>query len=60
MVGIQFQNGVVLTTEEIDDIHEKIKRVLKEELPVDCQTGEVLDYILSELKEKRKFWKVEL
>lgn len=59
-MAIQFKTGVVLSTEKIDDIHEKIKRVLKEELPEECQTGEVLDYILSELKEKRKFWKVEL
>ncbi|PKM61399.1 MAG: hypothetical protein CVU99_03365 [Firmicutes bacterium HGW-Firmicutes-4] len=60
MVGIQFSSGLVLTEAKINEVHEKIKKILKEELPEDCQTGEVLDYILSELKNKRKTWKVEL
>lgn len=60
MIAIQFKTGVVLTTDKINDIQEKIKRVLKEELPADGQTGEVIDYILLDLKEKKTFWKVEL
>lgn len=60
MPGIQFGSGRVLDKDIIDEVQEKIKRVLKEELPEDYQTGEVFGHIFLDLNKKRDAWKVEL
>lgn len=60
MPPIQFPSGRVLDSEIINEVQEKIKRVLKEELPEDYQTGEVFEHIFLDLNKKRKTWKVEL
>lgn len=59
-MGIIVVNGKSeISQDKVDEVIEKIKEVLKEELPKEKQNGNIIEYIAQELIRQKDSWRLD-